>query len=123
VPAAYLQAAVSVNRPSDRHRNQFSPVGRGRWDWIKINPTVVAKKPGQAAPEPDPPSAEEAARVLAAAWNQDDTWGTFVWITFVTGMRRVELFASLGHLRPGGRHRRDPAQLRVGEGPRRREDH
>ena len=64
-----------------------------RWDWIKTNPAAVAKKPRQAALEPDPPSAEEAARILAAAWEQDDTWGTFVWLTLVTGMRRAELLA------------------------------
>jgi integrase len=64
-----------------------------RWEWIKSNPAAVAKKPRQAAPEPDPPSAEQAARILAAAWEQDDTWGTFVWLTLVTGMRRAELLA------------------------------
>jgi hypothetical protein len=42
----------------------------------------------QRSPEPNPPSAEEAARILAAAW--DDDWGTFVWLRLVTGMRRAE---------------------------------
>ena len=64
-----------------------------RWDWIKSNPAKIAKKPRLPAPEPDPPSAEEAARILAAAWEQDDDWGTFVWLTLVTGMRRAELLA------------------------------
>jgi integrase len=64
-----------------------------RWEWIRSNPATVAKKPRQAAPEPDPPSGEEAARILAASWEQDDTWGTFVWLTLVTGMRRAELLA------------------------------
>jgi integrase len=64
-----------------------------RWEWIKTNPAAVAKKPRQSAPEPHPPSSEEAARILAAAWEQDDAWGTFVWLTLVTGMRRAELLA------------------------------
>ena len=64
-----------------------------RWEWIKSNPAAVAKKPRQPAPEPDPPSSEEAARILAAAWEEDDDWGTFVWLTLVTGMRRAELLA------------------------------
>ncbi len=64
-----------------------------RWDWIKSNPAKIAKKPRLPTPEPDPPSAEEAARILAAAWELDDDWGTFVWLTLVTGMRRAELLA------------------------------
>lgn len=64
-----------------------------RWEWIKTNPAAVAKKPRQAAPEPVPPSSEEAARILAAAWEADDAWGTFVWLALVTGMRRAELLA------------------------------
>jgi integrase len=40
-----------------------------------------------------PPSSDEAARILAAAWAQDDDWGTFVWLALVTGMRRAELLA------------------------------
>jgi integrase len=64
-----------------------------RWEWIKTNPAATAKKPRQTAPDPDPPSPDEAARILAAAWAQDDDWGTFVWLTLVTGMRRAELLA------------------------------
>src|SRR6266536_1463230 len=64
-----------------------------RWDWMKSNPAKIAKKPRLPIPEPDPPSAEEAARILAAAWDEDDDWGTFVWLTLVTGMRRAELLA------------------------------
>ncbi len=64
-----------------------------RWEWIKSNPATVARKPRQAAPAPTPPSSEEAARILAAAWEEDDAWGTFVWLTLVTGMRRAELLA------------------------------
>lgn len=64
-----------------------------RWGWIKSNPAGVARKPRQPAPEPDPPSPAEAARIIAAAWEQDDDWGTFVWLVMVTGMRRAEALA------------------------------
>jgi integrase len=64
-----------------------------RWGWIKSNAAGVARKPRQPAPEPDPPSPAEAARIIAGAWDQDDDWGTFVWLVMVTGMRRAEALA------------------------------
>jgi integrase len=62
-----------------------------RWEWITSNPASVARKPRQPEPQPDPPSPEEAARIIAAAWVHDEDWGTFVWLAMVTGMRRAEL--------------------------------
>jgi integrase len=62
-----------------------------RWGWITINPLDAAQRPRIPAPQPDPPSAEEAAKIANAAWEQDADWGTFVWLTFVTGARRGEL--------------------------------
>ena len=64
-----------------------------RWEWITTNPAEVARKPRLPHPEPDPPTPEEAARILAAAWDQDEAWGTLVWLVLVTGMRRAELLA------------------------------
>jgi integrase len=64
-----------------------------RWEWIKTNPATIAKKPRLPIPEPKPPTPEQAARILAAAWEEDDDWGTLVWFTLVTGMRRAELLA------------------------------
>ncbi len=57
--------------------------------WITVNPLEAAKRPRQR--QPDPPSAEEAARIVSAAWKQDADWATFVWLTFITGARRGEL--------------------------------
>jgi integrase len=44
-------------------------------------------------PQPDPPTVEQAARIVDAAWGQDDAWGTLVWLVMVTGVRRAELLA------------------------------
>jgi integrase len=64
-----------------------------RWEWITSNPAEVARKPRLPHPEPNPPTPDEAARILAAAWDQGDDWGTLVWLVMVTGMRRAELLA------------------------------
>ncbi|MCE3555508.1 site-specific integrase [Pseudonocardia sp. RS11V-5] len=64
-----------------------------RWGWISSNPADAAKKPRQRRPQPEPPSAEEAARIAEAAWAQDEEWGALVWLVMVTGMRRAEVLA------------------------------
>ena len=64
-----------------------------RWGWIAVNPVKEARRPAAKPPQPDPPSAEEAAKILNAAWAEDVDWGTFVWLTFITGARRGELCA------------------------------
>ncbi len=64
-----------------------------RWEWIRANPAAVAKKPREAPPQPNPPTVEQAGRIVAAAWEQDVEWGTLVWLVMVTGMRRAELLA------------------------------
>ncbi len=58
-----------------------------------VNPLEAAQRPRIPQPQPAPPSAEEAAKIANAAWAQDADWGTFVWLTFVTGARRGELGA------------------------------
>ena len=57
------------------------------------NPAVVARKPRAPAPQPDPPTVAQAARIIDAAWAEDDDWGTLVWLVMVTGVRRAELLA------------------------------
>lgn len=49
-----------------------------------------AQPPAAPAPDPQPPSAEEAGRLLAEA-SKDADWGTFVWLAMITGARRGEL--------------------------------
>ncbi len=64
-----------------------------RWGWITENPATIAAKPRQPSSEPDPPTAEQAARIIEAAWAEDANWGTLVWLVMVTGIRRAELLA------------------------------
>jgi integrase len=64
-----------------------------RYGWIAVNPMEQVVKPRIGRPQPRPPTSEEAARLVLAAFDQDDEWGTLVWLTMVTGMRRSELAA------------------------------
>jgi integrase len=64
-----------------------------RWGWIAANLGRVAHRPRAKAPEPDPPSPADAARLVDAAFALDDDWGTLVWLAMTTGMRRGELCA------------------------------
>jgi integrase len=64
-----------------------------RWGWVAFNPMEAAQKPRLPAPDPDPPTSEEAARIVAAAWAEDDDWGLLVWMLLVTGARRGEVLA------------------------------
>jgi integrase len=64
-----------------------------RWGWIGVNPLDMVAKPRAPKPQPHPPSATNAARIIEKAWSVDPEWGTFVWLTMVTGARRGELVA------------------------------
>jgi integrase len=64
-----------------------------RWGWIHVNPASVARHPRVPPPQPNPPTSEQAARILAAAWEESPAWGTLVWLVMVTGLRRGELCA------------------------------
>jgi integrase len=61
-----------------------------RWRWLGVNPVQFASPPAAKRPDPRPPSAEEAARIIEAAWESPD-WGALVWLTMTTGARRGEL--------------------------------
>jgi integrase len=64
-----------------------------RWEWVSSNPAKVAKRPRQIPPEPKPPTTAEAARLIEAAFDKDQEWGTLVWLVMTTGMRRGEVAA------------------------------
>jgi integrase len=61
-----------------------------RWQHLGVNKAAFATAPSPNRPKPDPPSAEEAARVLNAAWTDPD-WGLLLWLTMITGRRRGEV--------------------------------
>jgi integrase len=63
-----------------------------RWKWVSVNPMPTAQPPAAPTPNPTPPSAAEAARLLEEA-SQDHPWGVFVWLAMTTGARRGELCA------------------------------
>lgn len=64
-----------------------------RWRWLAANPLASAEPPIPPTPNPTPPSTEDAARILQAAWEQDETWGTLIWLVMTTGARRGEICA------------------------------
>jgi len=63
-----------------------------RWRHLGVNPAALAIAPSANHTEPDPPSAEEAAAVIGAAWSDPD-WGLLLWVIMITGMRRGEISA------------------------------
>ena len=71
--------------------------------WVPVNPMGAVQKPRMPAPNPDPPSPEDAARIVAAAWAEDVEWGLLVWLLLVTGARRGEILACAGRTSISGR--------------------
>lgn len=63
-----------------------------RWKWVTTSPLPDAEPPAAPVPNPHPPSAGEAARILNEAWKDPD-WGTLIWLAMTTGARRGELCA------------------------------
>jgi integrase len=58
----------------------------------QMQPAALAIAPTANHTEPDPPSAEEAAAVIGAAWGDPD-WGSLLWVMMVSGMRRGQISA------------------------------
>lgn len=63
-----------------------------RWRWITVNPLDQAEPPRGVHGDPDPPTAEQAAAILNAAF-REIWWGVLLWLAMVTGARRGELCA------------------------------
>lgn len=61
-----------------------------RWNWIGRNPMEQAEPPSAPTPNPNPPTPEEAAQILNAAW-EDLDFGTLVWVVMITAPRRGEV--------------------------------
>ena len=54
-----------------------------RWGYLSVNVADLAVRPSGARKEPDPPSVEEAARVLNTAWKRDADWAVMLWLAMV----------------------------------------
>ncbi len=63
-----------------------------RWSWIAVNPVAFVEPPRIPPADPNPPSPDEAARIVNEAWNDPD-WGTLVWLAMMVGPRRGEVSA------------------------------
>jgi integrase len=57
-----------------------------------VSPVDSAQPPAPPRPNPSPPSAEDAARILTEAW-MEQSWGTLLWVAMTTGACRGELCA------------------------------
>lgn len=64
-----------------------------RWKWIDENPALSASPPEVIAEHDDPPSLDDAVRLLAAAEEHSYVMAVLVWLALVTGARRGELCA------------------------------
>jgi integrase len=82
-----------------------------RWGWIESNPAKIAKRPKQEPPQPNPPSADEAAQIVDKAFELSPGWGMLVWLVMTTGMRRAEV-AGLRWFKSRRRDHRNPKRLR-----------
>jgi integrase len=85
---------LSANSVRKLHFILRPALNRGlRWGYVTTNVAALAEPPFQPKPNPDPPTPEEAALVLNTAWQRDLDWGTFLFMTMVTGSRRGEMCA------------------------------
>ncbi|MCW2899244.1 MAG: hypothetical protein JWO67_1509 [Streptosporangiaceae bacterium] len=64
-----------------------------RWGWISFNPMPSVRPPAKPRPQPRPPTSEQMARIVEAAWASSAEWGLYVWLSAVLGARRGEVVA------------------------------
>jgi integrase len=64
-----------------------------RWGWISFNPMPSVRPPAKPRPQPRPPTAEQMARIVEAAWRSSPEWGLYVWLSAMLGARRGEVAA------------------------------
>ena len=86
-----MPATVRVFGPGVPRGTQWCAQRRDAMGVDRGQPLGGGEAATAAAPKPDPPTAEEAARIVSAAWEQDVDWGAFIWLAFITGARRGEL--------------------------------
>lgn len=90
---SHVCVPLSASTVRQVHSVLTGALGRAvRWGWLGVNPAENATPPALPSPNPAPPSADEAARIVTEAWKDPD-WGMLVWLAMVTGARRGELCA------------------------------
>jgi integrase len=62
-----------------------------KWGWLSANPADRATPPRVAAPDIQPPGADDLRRVLALVDGEDSALCTFLRLAIVTGARRSQL--------------------------------
>ena len=62
-----------------------------RYKWVDSNVAEDATKPGVGKREPDPPTPDQAARLLNLAFEEDEEFALYLWLAFITGGRGGEL--------------------------------
>ena len=64
-----------------------------RYEWAERNVAGYASPPHPRKREPDPPSPDQAARLLNLVWAEDEEFGLYLWTAITTGARRGEVSA------------------------------
>ena len=64
-----------------------------RYEWAERNVAKNARPPHPRKREPDPPSPDQAARLLNLVWTEDEEFGLYLWTAITTGARRGEVSA------------------------------
>lgn len=59
-----------------------------RYKWVDSNVAEDATKPGVGKLEPDPPTPDQAARLLNLAFEENEEFALYLWLAFITGGRR-----------------------------------
>jgi len=59
-----------------------------RYEWAERNVAKNARPPHPRKREPDPPTPEQAARLLNLVWAEDEEFGLYLWTAITTGARR-----------------------------------
>ncbi|MBN9101066.1 MAG: hypothetical protein J0I49_23580 [Pseudonocardia sp.] len=54
-----------------------------RWGWISFNPMPSVRPPAKPHPQPRPPSSEQMALIVEAAWEASPAWGLYLWLSAV----------------------------------------
>jgi integrase len=68
-----------------------APALAKRYKWVDSNVAQDATMPSVGRPHPDPPTPEQAARLLNLVWTDDEEFGLYLWTSFTAGGRRGEM--------------------------------